>query len=314
MITGGQPRIVVRDSEEDPFVVKPFAVRSLPHQVCFLDKDEDSDEGPSDDSDDSDCEPPSEEEPPKRPKKPKKPPKVFVRPLHGFLLKHLNDGVRCFTKIAFRPNGVGLQPWECNVWPGFKASEVTAVDMALVQPWLDHVHQVWAAGDPAITTYLLSWIQRILLHPERPTEVGVLLKGPQGCGKTLVAQFLTQHVFGPQVSLTTTGLDKVTGRFNQCLLGKVFVNLNELSTSGDSYHSAFDKLKGLVTDPTVQLEPKGLEPFEVQNCLNFLGTTNHDFTLRMEAGDRRWACFECSGCRVGDHAYYTPTLSSWRGT
>ena len=210
----------------------------------------------------------------------------------------------CFSNIVFKPNGVELNPWELNTWAGFRAKPVETINMEMVNPWLTHIRDVWADGNDQYYRYILSWIKHIVSHPERPSEIALIIKGAQGIGKTMVAQFLATHVFGKAISLTTTGLDSILGRFNKCIMSRVFINVNELTTVNESFHSAFDKLKPLITDHELQIEPKFCEQIKIQNCANFLCTTNHDFTVKLEETDRRYACFTCSPCKLGDEGYF----------
>lgn len=63
---------------------------------------------------------------------------------------------------------VGVADNELNIWTGFKAQLVDNVDMSLVNPWLDHIHQVWADGDDAIYYWMLCNADRHAQHGWRP--------------------------------------------------------------------------------------------------------------------------------------------------
>ena len=60
----------------------------------------------------------------------------------------------------------------------------------------------------------------------------------------------------------------------------------------------------MITDKKLQIEPKYGEHITIQNCANFLCTTNHSFTVKLEEKDRRYACFSCSSRRLGDEGYF----------
>ena len=273
VVTAGKGMVVVKDNTESPFAMK--CLRDLLHTVSWMS-------------------PPDDEG--KR--------EVETQPLSCFIKKHLNS-LPCFSSIVFKPNDVGLRKTELNTWPGFRANIVGVVNMDLVNPWLDHIRHVWADGNEDHYRYILSWLRHVMKHPETPSGIALVMQGAQGAGKTLPGDFLADNVFGRALSLTTTGLDSITARFNACFMSKVFVNANELTTMSDSYHSAFDKMKAFITDKTVQIEQKNKEHITINNCANFLCTTNHDWTVKLEAGDRRYACFTCSSSRLGDQKYFT---------
>jgi hypothetical protein len=87
-------------------------------------------------------------------------------------------------------------------------------------------------------------------------------------------------------------------------MSRVFININELCTVNESFHSAFDKIKPMITDKYLQIEPKFGEHITIQNCANFLCTTNHRFTMKLEGNVCRYACFSCSSRRLGDEGYF----------
>ena len=272
LVTAGAGMAVVKDNAETPFAIK--TLQSLVHTVAWM--------SPLDTKGNQ---------------------HRVTQELPAFIKANMNL-LPCFSSIVFKPNDVGLKPTELNTWPGFRAQLVQEVNMELVQPWLDHIREVWSSGDDHYYRYILSWLHRILTHPETPSEIALVIMGDQGAGKTLPGDFLCDNVFGRAVSLTTTGLDSITARFNACFMSKVFINANELTTMGDSYHGAFDRMKAFITDKTVQIEQKGREHITINNCANFLCTTNHDWTVKLEAGDRRYACFTCSSVRRGDEEYF----------
>ena len=73
--------------------------------------------------------------------------------------------------------------------------------------------------------------------------------------------------------------------------------MNELSVvDGNNLNASFDKMKSLVTDRHVQIEKKGLEHWHMktENFIDFIMTTNHKHTVKIERDDRRYACFEVS--------------------
>ena len=64
-------------------------------------------------------------------------------------------------------------------------------------------------------------------------------------------------------------------------------------TQGD-FHGAFDKMKDNITGNWFELEKKGIDSIQIENLNNFILTTNNTFSVKIEDGDRRYACFEAS--------------------
>ena len=49
-----------------------------------------------------------------------------------------------------------------------------------------------------------------------------------------------------------------------------------------------NKLKRVITEPTLLIERKGIDSYDIPNRLNLLCFTNHKDAVRLESGDRRW--------------------------
>lgn len=210
-----------------------------------------------------------------------------------------------FNKIVFKPNNHGIKRHELNVFSNFKAQEVDEVDMRIVNVFKNHIFEIWADSNETNYKYIMSWIAQIIKTPHRKTEVALLLQGGMGTGKTLPCDFLYNWVFGKNLSLTASGLQSMTQRFNGSVMGKVFAKVDELSVISDSFNAAFDKMKSLITDRNIQIEKKGLEHIEIDNYINMILTTNHRHTVKLERDDRRYACFCVSEKHKQDDDYFS---------
>ena len=214
-----------------------------------------------------------------------------------------------YNKIVFKPNDVGLLRNELNTWSGFKAQEVCDIDMDIVKVFTNHIRDVWANGKEEHYKYLMSWIAQIIKHPEKKTDVAILLQGGQGSGKTLPCDILLERVFGRNIGMSSSGLGSLTQRFNGNTMSKIFCKVDELSiVSNDSFSACFDKMKSLITDRHLQIEKKGMEHIMIDNHINFIMTTNHRHTVKIEGDDRRYACFEVSEKYKQNNDYFADYL------
>jgi phage/plasmid-associated DNA primase len=103
----------------------------------------------------------------------------------------------------------------------------------------------------------------------------VLTSASEGAGKNAFTEKL-QAVVGVKephdLSIATADADKLFGRFNSSLSHKLLVILNEADVSGP--YSA--KIKGLVTDPTVEIEAKFVDPYTETSVHRFIFTSNSE--------------------------------------
>jgi Family of unknown function (DUF5906) len=172
-----------------------------------------------------------------------------------------------------------------NLWRGF-AVEPKPDDWSLMKT---HILTVLAAGNEDHARYILDWMAYCVQHPERQAEVALSFQGEPGCGKGVVWRHFG-GLFGPHFRHFNDP-DQITGRFNGNLGQSVFVLLDEALWGGD--RRAEGKLKALITEPTLQIERKGLERMEVPNRLSIVACSNEDWAVPVGLGDRRWACFGC---------------------
>ncbi len=71
--------------------------------------------------------------------------------------------------------------------------------------------------------------------------------------------------------------------------GKRLVNINEMSSTKDEFKANFDTMKSYITEPTVKIEPKGVDSYTIKNISNFVLFTNHRGAIIVEADDRRYS-------------------------
>jgi Family of unknown function (DUF5906) len=178
---------------------------------------------------------------------------------------------------------------------GFMYNKIT------VQRVVDHV-KLLVNGNEEHLTYLLRWLTAPLQQRGLRTNVMVINRSPaKGVGKGLFwNEFIGRLIYG--------GLDKahpyhhsaydqikdieyVVGGFNEALIGKVWLNLDECGIF-DGATKQNEKLKGLITEPTIQVNQKYLSLMTYFNYLNFLLTSNKHDPIRVEPGDRRFFVVE----------------------
>ena len=83
---------------------------------------------------------------------------------------------------------------------------------------------------------------------------------------------------------------------------------DEVSFAGDK--SSASVLKGLITEPDLVIERKGIEPITLLNCLKIYIATNAAWAAHIEPGDRRHAVFEASEEFANDQRILAPSFGS----
>jgi hypothetical protein len=134
---------------------------------------------------------------------------------------------------------------------------------------------------------LYRWCYTLVARPDIRMEWGVLLASTtQGVGKsTLGMQILTPLVGEPNVS-TPSESSIVDSQFNDWAANKRLAVVNEIY-SGQSW-KAYNKLKSVITDPTVTINIKFMRAYTTANWVHIFACSNSERALKMEQTDRRW--------------------------
>jgi putative DNA primase/helicase len=93
-------------------------------------------------------------------------------------------------------------------------------------------------------------------------------------------------------------------KWNSRLENKVLCVLNEAKNHGENKYANFDCLKAIITEPTLEINEKHIKQHIVQNVINIIFTTNNDYPIKIESGDRRYLVLYVNGKHKGDFEYF----------
>jgi phage/plasmid-associated DNA primase len=209
-------------------------------------------------------------------------------------LAHRNR--RNYEKIALIPKGE-VPPETFNLWRGFGV-EPQPGDWPLIR---QHLLEVICSGNESDCRWLIGWLARAVQYPELHAEVAVVLRGLKGTGKGTLGQIL--HRLFRQHALQISHPTHFTGRFNGHLVDVLFLFVDEAFWAGDK--AGEGALKGLVTEPTIPIEPKFINLFQATNRLKILMASNADWVVPATADERRYFVLDVSDRRRGDRDYFT---------
>lgn len=156
-----------------------------------------------------------------------------------------------------------------------------------------------------IMHWLLCWLAYPLQHPGAKLRTAVIMHGDEGAGKNFLFD-LVVAIYGKYGVLV--GQDELEDKFNDWRSAKCFVVGDEVSSRAELVHNK-NRLKSLITSPTVMINPKGLTRREEANHINIVFLSNELQPLALDNSDRRYLVIYTP--RAKEFAYYRK-LGQWR--
>lgn len=173
----------------------------------------------------------------------------------------------------------------------------------VVNFFLNHIKNIFCRGNEIHYRYFLKLIQLKVGELIRLC-ICIILKGEPGCGKSMFIEFLKEFIFSNKMFKTVSSINAITQKHNSILKETMFISVNE-TNSGEKFNKGdWDIFKDLITAPTISIEPKGIDIFQIANHSDFIICTNHDYGVCVEKGDRRDFILDCSNEKVGDKPYF----------
>ncbi len=191
-------------------------------------------------------------------------------------------------------DGMAMEPKEGNVDP------ILDLTRYLTSRAAEH-----EAECDEIMHWLLCWLAYPLQHPGAKLRTAVVMHGDEGAGKNFLFDIMVA-IYGKYGALV--GQDELEDKFNDWRSCKMFVVGDEVSSKAELVHNK-NRLKALITSPTVQINPKNLARREEKNQMNIVFLSNELQPLALDNSDRRYLVVYTP--RAKDPEYYRK-LGEWR--
>ena len=202
---------------------------------------------------------------------------------------------REFDNIIFSP-GKSVNG-SYNLWKGL-AIEPKKGDWSLFR---NHIFNNIAGGKQNISDWILTWMARIVQDPggER-SKTSLVLRGDQGVGKgVFISNF--GRIFGSHY-LQISNPVQLTGRFNNHFQNLLLLFVDEGHWAGDKTGEGI--IKGIVTERTLTIEPKGKDVFTIKNHINLAMASNSDWIVPAGLDERRFLVLDVSDSKKENQQYF----------
>lgn len=209
--------------------------------------------------------------------------------------------------VVFDPTGKADEDRCINLFDGI-AMQPKAGD---VQPVLELIRYLTSrASDDAdeadqVMHWLLCWLAYPLQRMGAKMRTAIVMHGDEGAGKNFLFDTVAA-IYGKYGALV--GQDELEDKFNDWRSCKLFVVGDEVSSRQELVHNK-NRLKALITSPTVQINPKNLPRREEANHMNVVFLSNEITPLALDNSDRRYLVIYTP--RAKEFEFYR-RLGQWR--
>tara|TARA_R110002095_G_scaffold206439_1_gene190544 strand:- start:812 stop:2992 length:2181 start_codon:yes stop_codon:yes gene_type:complete len=210
-----------------------------------------------------------------------------------------------YLKLGCYPDNAKCPSDELNTWTPYKVEKMVLehYDEEVVKLFKEHI-EIICNHEEKITEFILKWFAHLFQYPDCKSIMPTFVGG-EGCGKSIIFDGLTAMMGQEKVLSSTNSLRDVFGEFNGELAGRKLVILNELKPF--DLAKVEGQFKGLITDPMLQINPKGKTRYTIQSyhcfvsCLN---PNNEGDGVKSKSGDRRNLVIRCSDEKKSDDDYF----------
>jgi len=215
-----------------------------------------------------------------------------------------DPAIRKYKKRESYPNNKKCPEDVFNMWIDFEMETIDDYEHKEeeLQIILNHI-KILCGHEQEIYEYFLKWIAHMVQYPEIKSICPTLIS-TEGGGKTSLIDLLTKMMGRKKVLMTSKPEQEVWGTFNNLMMDTFLVNLNEVNL-GNSYN-AENNIKQLITDPTININIKGVSEFTMKSYHRFIATTNNpDGFFKTTRKDRRNLVIRSSDELVNNFSYFT---------
>jgi hypothetical protein len=216
------------------------------------------------------------------------------QPMGAYWLGH--RGRRQYRGVTFMPGGPEADEGCLNLWQRWGV-DPSPGDWSLIR---EHIEGIVADGNEEFADYVIRWIAWSIQNPAKQAEVALVLIGSKGAGKGTLVRCL-QRIFGAH-AFQVTSREEVIGKFNGHLQDCILFVADEAYWGGDK--RCVGRLQGMITEPTLPIERKGIDVIQVKNFLHVVMLAEPGWVIPAGRHERRYAALAVSDAARGDREYF----------
>lgn len=165
-----------------------------------------------------------------------------------------------------------------------KPKSIRPIDLANIKRVKQHIRHLLA--DPAERRMLLDWLAFVVQNPGSRVNYAPLIQGVQGDGKSFFAFLLAACMGLPNVRMGNAHI--LEGAFTGWAQGQCVMAIEEIRLVGHNRYDVLNRVKPFITNPVIEIHPKGRDPYNVENTTNYLLFTNYRDAMPLSQNERRF--------------------------
>jgi energy-coupling factor transporter ATP-binding protein EcfA2 len=223
----------------------------------------------------------------------------------GFISKWMNKNknIRKYDDMNVYPHPLQCPENHFNLWIPFKyetCKDSYVPNTEGLEFVLNHL-KIICDNDESVQQYVIMWMAQMLQFPAFKTCC-LSFVGRQGSGKSSFIRICEALLGRTKVFESTAPSRDVWGDFNSPMINAFLVSIPELSKK--DYIQGEAKFKGIITDPTIYINAKGINQYEINSYHRVVNTSNNDDPVKTSEDDRRNVVIRVSDELIGNKEYF----------
>ena len=180
-----------------------------------------------------------------------------------------------------------------NLFTGYSSVITSPVPdnyLDYVKPFLEILLNL-CEGEQRNLNFLLHYLAHIIQKPAEKMRFCIIFTGSQGTGKDTILVAMSK-IFGTDMVQSESNPENLIGKHATAIVKKLLVAFNESEA-----RKTFDFegiMKSLITEPTLIVNPKNMQPYSIKNVARPFINSNKDNPIKFDAvsKDRRFIAWK----------------------
>jgi len=217
-----------------------------------------------------------------------------------------DEHIRRYDRMDNYPNLKACPECVYNLWTPFRISTVPMPELTEeikqgVSFLLNHL-SIMCSHEIATLQEFKKWIAQMIQHPEIKSYMPIF-QSEEGAGKGSFCELMRAMLGKSKVFMTSSPDEYVWGRFNNLMETSFLIFMDEINRFMTG--SGLDKIKNVVSEPTIQIQHKGKGAYTMNSFHRFASLTNAwDGGMPVHKKARRFLMCEMSNEKIGNMDYF----------